>query len=191
MSGIEAKTYRVNERIRAPRVRVVDSEGKQLGIMPTREALRLAREQGLDLVEVAPNADPPVCKIIDYGRFIYEQRKRQKEAAKKQKLASDLKEVRLKLSIGEHDLKFKIKTAEEFLKEGRRVRFNLRLRGREKFEEKHLKRARELLRKIAAQLEPLAHPIDNPTFVGYAMTLTFAPKQRPGAKKEEKGGDEV
>lgn len=182
----------MNERIRFPRVRVIDEEGRQLGIMPTKEALRLAREKGLDLVEVAPHERPPVCRIMDFGKFLYEQKKRQKEAAKKQKIASDLKEIRLKLSIGEHDLQVKVRNAEEFLQEGRRVRFILRLRGREKAE-KHTERARELLRSIAGQLSPLANVVEGPLHAGSHMILTLAPKrprerpQRAEGKEREEG----
>ena len=175
----------MNERIRVPKVRVVDAEGKQLGIMPTKEALRLAREMGLDLVEIAPHARPPVCKIMDYGKFLYEQKKKQKEAARKQKIASDLKEIRLNLGIGEHDLQFKVRNAEEFLKEGRRVRFVLRLRGREKAS-KHTDRAKGLLDTIAEQLSPLSNVIEGPKRAGNFLILTLAPKREQTKPKEEK-----
>lgn len=182
----------MNERIRVPTVRVVDEEGKQIGIMPTKEALRLARELGLDLVEVAPLARPPVCKIMDYEKFLYDQKKRQKEAAKKQKIASDLKEIRLNLGIGEHDLQFKLRNAEEFLKEGRRVRFVLRLRGRERAS-KHSDRAKDLLDTIAEQLMPLANVIEGPERTDNFVILTLAPKrirgetERRGEPEGEKG----
>jgi len=170
---------------------VIDEEGRQLGIMPTREALRLAREKGLDLVEVAPHERPPVCRIMDFGRFLYEQKKRQKEAAKKQKIASDLKEIRLNLGIGEHDLRFKVRNAEEFLQEGKRVRFVLRLKGREKAE-KHTKRAEELLRSIAEQLSPLANVIEGPVHAESHLILTLAPRRLPERPKraEEREAEE-
>jgi translation initiation factor IF-3 len=116
---------RVNEQIRIPKVLVIDENGQKLGVMDTRDAIRLARSKGLDLIEVAPQARPPVCRIMDYGKFKYQQRKREKEARKHHK---ELKEIRLTPQIGEHDLMHRIRNAEEFLREGHRVRVFMQVR---------------------------------------------------------------
>ncbi|NAZ06421.1 MAG: translation initiation factor IF-3, partial [Thermocrinis sp.] len=107
--------YRVNRQIRAKEVRLIDQDGKQIGIVPLQEALRIAEERGLDLVEIAPNANPPVCKLLDYGKFLYELKKREKEARKKQKEHSmEVKDMNLSLRIDEHDLRVKLKHMREF-----------------------------------------------------------------------------
>ena len=122
----------MNERIRAREIRVIDDNGAQLGIMTPRDALAIARERGIDLIEVAPQANPPVCKIMDYGKFKYEQAKKEKESAKKSH-QSDLKDIRLDPPsgiIGEHDLQVKVNNAIRFLQEGDKVKVTLRFRGR-------------------------------------------------------------
>ncbi|MFN3946786.1 MAG: translation initiation factor IF-3 [Aquificaceae bacterium] len=124
--------YRVNRQIRAKEVRLIDEKGKQIGIVPLQEALRVAEEKGLDLVEVAPQANPPVCKILDYGKFIYELKKKEKEARKKQKEhAIEVKDMMLSLRIDEHDLQVKLRHMREFLMDGDKVRVRIRFRGRE------------------------------------------------------------
>ncbi|MFN7065703.1 MAG: translation initiation factor IF-3 [Aquificaceae bacterium] len=124
--------YKVNRQIRAKEVRLIDEKGKQIGIFPLQEALRIANEKGLDLVEIAPQASPPVCKILDYGKFLYELKKKEKEARKKQKEhAIEVKDMMLSLRIDEHDLKVKLKHMREFLAEGDKVRVRIRFRGRE------------------------------------------------------------
>ncbi len=124
--------YRVNRQIRAKEVRLIDENGKQIGIVPLQEALRIASEKGLDLVEIAPNANPPVCKILDYGKFLYELKKKEKEAKKKQREhAIEVKDMMLSLRIDEHDLKVKLKHMREFLMDGDKVRVRIRFRGRE------------------------------------------------------------
>jgi translation initiation factor IF-3 len=124
--------YRVNRQIRAKEVRLIDENGKQIGIVPLQEALRIANEKGLDLVEIAPNANPPVCKILDYGKFLYELKKKEKEAKKKQREhAIEVKDMMLSLRIDEHDLKVKLKHMREFLMDGDKVRVRIRFRGRE------------------------------------------------------------
>ncbi|HOP75580.1 MAG TPA: translation initiation factor IF-3 [Bacillota bacterium] len=121
---------RVNEEIRAKEVRVVSPEGEQLGIMSVRDALRIAQEKELDLVEVAPNAKPPVCRIMDYGKYRYEQSKREREARKKQKVI-EIKEIRMTPKIESHDFQVKVKAAQKFLKDGDKVKAIIRFRGRE------------------------------------------------------------
>lgn len=123
----QRKELRVNEQIRIPKVLVIDENGQKLGVMDTRDAIRLARSKGLDLIEVAPHLRPPVCRIMDYGKFKYQQRKKEKEARKHQK---ELKEIRLTPQMSEHDLLYRLKNAEEFLREGRRVRIFMQISGR-------------------------------------------------------------
>ncbi|MEN3028302.1 MAG: translation initiation factor IF-3 [Aquificaceae bacterium] len=124
--------YRVNRQIRAKEVRLIDEGGKQIGIVSLQDALRIAGERGLDLVEVAPQANPPVCKILDYGKFLYELKKKEKEAKKKQREhAIEIKDMMLSLRIDEHDLKVKLKHMREFLADGDKVRIRIRFRGRE------------------------------------------------------------
>jgi translation initiation factor IF-3 len=127
---IISKENLINEEIRAKEVRVISSEGEQLGIMPTKQALEIAESKQLDLVLIAPTANPPVCKIMDYGKFLYEQQKREKEARKKQKVIN-VKEIRISPNIEEHDLNVKAKNAEKFLRDGDKVKVTLRFRGRE------------------------------------------------------------
>jgi len=121
---------RVNEEIRAKEVRVVSPEGEQLGIMSVRDALKIAQDKELDLVEVAPNAKPPVCRIMDYGKYRYEQSKREREARKKQKVI-EIKEIRMTPKIESHDFQVKVKAAQKFLKDGDKVKAIIRFRGRE------------------------------------------------------------
>ena len=120
----------INEEIREREVRVIDADGTQLGIMPTKEALRIAQEKDLDLINIAPQAKPPVCKILDYGKYRFEQAKREKEAKKKQKVI-EIKEVRLSPNIEDHDMNTKAKMAAKFLQNGDKVKVSVRFRGRE------------------------------------------------------------
>ncbi len=122
--------HRINRAVRAPKVRVIDSEGKQLGVMTSYDALKLAEEAKLDLVEISPNAHPPVCKIIDYGKFRYAQAKRDKEQKKLQH-QTKMKEVKVKPNIDEHDLQVKVRRARDFLSKGDKVRLTCQFRGRE------------------------------------------------------------
>ncbi|MBP3445846.1 MAG: translation initiation factor IF-3 [Clostridia bacterium] len=128
--NIATKETQINEEIRDKEVRVIDSDGNQLGIMPIEEALRLAEEKNTDLVKIAPQAKPPVCKIMDYGKYRFEQAKREKEAKKNQRVI-EIKEVRLSLNIDTHDFETKVGHAVKFLKSGNRVKVSIRFRGRE------------------------------------------------------------
>ena len=128
--NIATKETQINEEIRDKEVRVIDSEGNQLGVMPIEEALRLAEEKNTDLVKIAPQAKPPVCKIMDYGKYRFEQAKREKEAKKNQRVI-EIKEVRLSLNIDTHDFETKVGHAIKFLKSGNRVKVSIRFRGRE------------------------------------------------------------
>lgn len=126
------KQLRTNNQIRSPQVQVIDSEGKQLGTLSVQEALRLAKEQELDLVEVGPNAQPPICKIMDYGKYIYQKERQEKKSGGAKKQKQEQKTVRVGFKIGAHDAKFKADQIGEFLKEGHMVKVELTLRGREK-----------------------------------------------------------
>ncbi|MDY6028863.1 MAG: translation initiation factor IF-3 [Acidaminococcaceae bacterium] len=164
---------RINEEIRAREVRVVGSEGQQLGIMSGRDALKLAAENHLDLVEIAPTAKPPVCRIMDYGKYRYEQQKRDKEARKKQK-TFDIKEVKLRPGIEDHDFNVKLKNAVRFLEDGDKVKVTIMFRGRELT---HPELGEVLLKKMAEQLQDMAVVERVPKLEGKNMIMIVAPKQ--------------
>jgi len=163
----------INERIRFPKIRVIDAEGKQLGIMTPREALKIAEEQELDLVLVSDKADPPVCRIMDYGKFKFEQEKKAREARKKQHTV-DIKEVKMRYKIEEHDYQVRINHAERFLKDGDKVKATVMFRGRE-IQHAHL--AKELLERMAKDLEAIAEVQQAPKQEGRNMTMVIAPKK--------------
>ncbi len=163
---------RVNEEIRAREVRVVSSEGEQLGIMSARDALRIAQEKNLDLVEVAPNAKPPVCRIMDYGKYRYEQSKREREARKKQRVI-EVKEIRMTPKIEDHDFQVKIKAALKFLKEGDKVKVMIRFRGREIV---HPELGKDLLTKFYDTLKDYAVLERAPKIEGKNMLMILAGK---------------
>lgn len=156
----------------------MDETGQQLGIMPTREALRLAQEKGLDLVKVAPDAKPPVCRIMDFGRYKYEQSKREREARKKQKIIT-VKEIRIRPTIDEHDYEVKLRNMRRFLADGDKVKVTVRFRGRQMT---HTEAGRDLLVKMADQLKDVGIVEREPRLEGSQMIMIVAP--RP----EEKGG---
>lgn len=162
----------MNQGIRAREVRVIDPEGNQLGILQIREALAAAMEFGLDLVEVSPTAKPPVCKIMDYGRFKYEQTKKQHEAKKKQ-ATFQLKEIKVRPKTGDHDLQTKLGHIRKFLERKDKVKVTVMFRGREiALSEK----GRELLQQIATEVEPTAVVEQLPKFEGRTMIMILAPK---------------
>lgn len=163
---------RINEEIRAREVRVIGSDGEQLGIMSGREAQQLAYEKHLDLVEIAPTAKPPVCRIMDYGKYRYEQQKREKESRKKQK-TFDIKEVKLRPGIEEHDFNVKFKNAVRFLEDGDKVKVTIMFRGREL---SHPELGEVLLNKMAAQLKEMAIVERQPKLEGKNMIMIVAPK---------------
>jgi translation initiation factor IF-3 len=162
----------LNQGIRAREVRVIDPEGKQLGILQIRDALAAASEFGLDLVEVSPTAKPPVCKIMDYGRFKYEQTKKQQEAKKKQ-TTFQIKEIKVRPKTGEHDLQTKMGHIRKFLDRKDKVKVTVMFKGREIALSD---RARGLLEQIAGQMEELAVVEQFPKFEGRTMTMVLAPK---------------
>ena len=168
---ISRQHTRTNEAIRAPELRVIDSDGKQLGILPRREALRLAEERSLDLVEVAPNARPPVVKLMDFGKYQYEKAKREREARKASKQI-DVKEIRLRPKTGEHDIAFKIRQARSFLESGAKVKVRIRFRGREIT---HQDVARRQLDRVAQDLSDVSTIEQRPGFEGRTMLMILAP----------------
>lgn len=163
---------RINHRIRVPEVRVVDDDGGMLGILPTHEALKRAQERGLDLVEVNPKAEPPVCKILDYGKFKYEEKKKATEARRKQSVV-EIKEIKLRPKTDDHDIDFKIRAARAFLEAGHKVKFTVRFRGREIT---HPQVAQSQLDRIVQQIEELANIEVRPTMEQRTMMLIVAPK---------------
>ncbi|MGV2827536.1 translation initiation factor IF-3 [Myxosarcina sp. GI1(2024)] len=164
---------KTNERIRFPKIRVIDSEGQQLGIITPKEALAIAREKNLDLVLVSETADPPVCKIMDYGKYKYEQDKKQKEAKKKQHNA-DVKEVKMRYKIEEHDYNVRVKNAQRFLKSGDKVKATVSFRGREI---QHSNLAEQLLHRMASDLEDVAEIQQSPKREGRNMMMMLSPKK--------------
>ncbi|MBX6351701.1 MAG: translation initiation factor IF-3 [Thermoflavifilum sp.] len=165
--------FQVNDGIRAREVRVIDVDGTQLGIMPLREARRIAEEKNLDLVNVAPTAKPPVCRIMDYGKFKYEQSKREREARKNQKVVM-IKEVRMTPNIEEHDFQVKLKNVVKFLSDGDKVKVSVRFRGREIT---HSSIGQQLLIKLAQQVSEHGVVERMPKLEGRQMVMILAPKQ--------------
>ncbi len=170
---------RINGEIRVKEVRVTDAGGNQLGIMPTREALERAEEVHLDLVEVAPKAKPPVCRIMNFGKYRYEQQKRDKEARKKQKVIT-IKEVKLRPNIEQHDFEVKAKNALRFINDGNKVKVTIMFRGREL---SHPELGRELLLKVADELSEFVIVERNPKLEGKNMIMILAPKQTKGGNQ--------
>ncbi|HEX5502745.1 MAG TPA: translation initiation factor IF-3 [Thermomicrobiales bacterium] len=171
-----SRPVRVNERIRIREVRLIDEDGQQLGIMPTVQALGLARERGLDLVEVAPNAAPPVCRIMDYGKARYEQSRKERESRKHSK-AITVKELRMEPRIDEHDLVTKGKRAQTFLEDGDKVKLTVTFRGRSIL---HPEIGRALLDHLIEQLAPYGAVEAAPRMEGRNMSMMMAPKKQPG-----------
>lgn len=163
---------RINEEIRAREVRVNAADGEQLGIMSLRDALELAEQRHLDLVEIAPKAKPPVCRIMDYGKYVYEQQKREKEAKKRQRVI-DVKEVKLRIRIEEHDFDVKTKNAIRFLQGGDKVKVTIMFRGRELT---HPELGEDLLNKMAEKLQEFAVVERKPKLEGRNMIMIVAPK---------------
>jgi len=178
---------RINERIGVREVRVVTDEGEQLGVLPTREALMKARELGLDLVEVAPTSRPPVCRIMDFGRYKYEQAKKTKEARKKQHQVK-VKEIKMRPKIETHDYDFKKKHIVEFLEAGEKVKVTLQFRGREMA---HTDLGRKVLDKLAQELEELAKVESAPKQEGRFMVMMLSPiSTKKSPKPAKKAPDE-
>ncbi|MGN0341478.1 MAG: translation initiation factor IF-3 [Roseburia sp.] len=163
----------INEQIRDKEVRLIGEDGEQLGIMPAKEALKMAQDADLDLVKIAPTAKPPVCKIVDYGKYKYEQMRREKEARKKQKTV-ELKEVRLSPNIETNDLNTKINAAKKFIAKGDKVKVTLRFRGREMA---HMQNSKHILDDFAEALAEVAVVEKAPKLEGRSLSMVLAEKR--------------
>ncbi|MAV62208.1 MAG: translation initiation factor IF-3 [Candidatus Pelagibacter sp.] len=162
---------RANNRINSPEVQVISSSGENLGILNTNEAISMAKEEGLDLIEIAPNAKPPVCKIIDIGKYKYDAQKKANQAKKKQKKI-ELKEIKLRPVTETHDYKFKIKNAQKFIIKGDKVKFTIRFKGRE-LQHSHL--GKELMDKIKLDMQEIGKVELHPKFDGKQMIMVIQP----------------
>lgn len=176
-----------NQQIRAKKVRLIGIDGKQIGVVTIQEALSLAQEEGVDLVEVVPDVDPPVCKVIDYGKFRYDQTKRKKEGKKGQHQVK-VKEIKFKPNIDVHDLDFKMKRAREFLEKGDKVRIVCAFRGREIL---HKEVGEKVVESFLSQLQDIGTVEAQPKLLGKTMTAVVAPSGAVVVKKKlgEKGED--
>ena len=179
-----SKQARINDEIRAEELRVIAEDGSMVGIISRDEALDLADEKNLDLVEISPNAEPPVAKILDYGKYRYEIQKREKEAKKKQKTIQ-VKEIRLSTFIEDHDILVKAKTAGKFLKAGDKVKVSLRFRGRER---DYVDKGKDVMKKFAEALEDVSEVEKKPKFEGRNLTMFLVPKgeKKPQAHKKDR-----
>ena len=175
---------RVNGKIRAREVRVVSQDGKQLGVPQLGEAINLARAQGVDLVEIAPNATPPVCRLVDYGKFRYEQAKKEKEARKHQH-ANKVKEVQLSATIDSHDFGVKVSHAVDFLCDEMKVKVTLRFRGREMA---HQEFGFQVVKKFIGEMAPYGHPDAPPKLIGKGINLMLSPLPRNKRAKNPNQG---
>lgn len=170
--------FRHNEQIRISPVRLINDKDEQVGIVSTNEALRMAREAGLDLVEVAPTARPPVCRIMDYGKWRYQQQKKE-DKSRASSRAGQLKELKFKtVKIGDHDLMIKINRARDFLKEGNKVQFTLQFRGREMA---HIELGRDIMKKVKDELVLVSKVERDAKMEGRRMTLVLQPDHKPAA----------
>jgi len=175
-----APATRINERIRVPSVRVIGDDGEQLGVMDTREAIRAAREKGLDLVEVAPGAEPPVCRIIDFGKFQYEAKKKANEAKKKQVIIT-VKEVKFRPGTDDHDYDYRMKHAREWLMGGDKVKATIWFRGREMT---HRELGSRILERLEKDLLDVGEVEARPRMEGNQMFIILGPKRHKGGKTE-------
>ena len=182
--------HQINEEILDKEVRLIGDQGEQLGIMSVDEALRIATEHELDLVKIAPGSNPPVCKIMDYGKFRFEQAKKEKEAKKNQRVI-EIKEIRMSPGIDTNDFNTKLKNAQKFLNDGDRVKVSVRFRGREMA---HTEIGAELLKDFAAQCAEIANLDKAPKLEGRSMSMFLSPKpqtppKKPAKPKQPKAGE--
>jgi translation initiation factor IF-3 len=170
--AIQKQRVRVNEQIRVPEVRLIGADGKQVGVMPLKEALALAEEAHLDLVEIAPQASPPVCRVMDYGKFKYQQSKKQQEARRRQ-TTIQVKEIKVRPKIEEHDMGFKLKNTRRFLAEGDKVKISVIFRGREIA---HPDRGYRILAQMAEALADVGGIEQEPKLEGRNLSMIVTPK---------------
>jgi len=175
----ERAKYRLNQQIRAPQVRLIDADGTHRGVMSLSEALAIAHERGLDLVEVSPAADPPVTRVMDYGKFLYQEAKRERESRKAQKTI-EVKEIRMRPKTTDHHRSFKIRDARRWLEEGMKVKVRIRFRGREIT---YPEIAIEQLREIAQELSDVAVVEQEPDREGHTMLMVLAPDRKKSTTK--------
>lgn len=169
-----SRQHRINRDIRVREVRLIDEEGKQMGIYPTREALRVAEERGFDLVEIAPQANPPVCRLLDYGKYMYELHRREREARKAQKQI-DVKEIQIRPKTADHDIQVKLNRARKFLGDGAKVRVRVRFRGRE---HTHPELGDELMEHVVEELGDVAVVESRPKMEGSALIMILSPAKK-------------
>ena len=174
--------HQINEEILDKEVRLIGDQGEQLGIMSAQEALKIAVEKELDLVKIAPGSNPPVCKVMDYGKFRFEQAKKEKEAKKNQRVI-EIKEIRMSPGIGENDFNTKLKNGQKFLTDGDRVKVSVRFRGREMA---HTEIGEQLLKDFVAKCADIATLDKNPKLEGRNMSMFLSPKPQAPAKKPAK-----
>ena len=163
---------RINDEIRVPKVLLIDQHGEKQGVMPTSAAIEAAEEAGLDLVEVSPNSDPPVCKILDFGKYKFQEQKKKNEARKRQKVV-EIKEIKLRPMIDDHDYDVKMRAMQRFFEEGDKVKITLRFRGRELA---HPELGMKLLQKVKADFETVAKVEYEPRMEGRQMIMILAPR---------------
>ena len=164
--------HKINSRIEAREVRLIDAQGENRGVVPTRQAIMMAEEAGLDLVEVSPDAKPPVAKILDYGKFKYQEQKKANEARKKQKVI-EIKEIKMRPNIDSHDYETKMKAVRRFFEEGDKVKLTLRFRGREMA---HMELGMQLLNKVREEVATIAKVEAEPKLEGRQMMMVLAPR---------------
>lgn len=162
---------RMNDEIRTPTIRLIDPEGNMIGVVPVKQGLAMAEQYGLDLVEISPTAEPPVCKVLDYGKYKYETQKKASEARKKQKVVA-LKEIKMRPNIDPHDYGIKLKNVRKFIAEGDKVKFTLRFRGREM---SHQELGMKLLQQVKADMEGEIRVESEPRLEGRQMVMVIAP----------------
>lgn len=181
-AAIRDSKARINGRIRVPQVRLIDELGEQVGVVPTFQAQQMAEQRGLDLVEVAPNAEPPVCRLMDYGKFRYDQAKKEREARKNQKVV-ELKEIRMQPNTDDHDIEVKSNQARRFLEEGDKVKLTVRLRGRQNA---HPDIGIKLLTDMSETLRDIAQVEQRPQHEGRAQSMVLAPGASKAPKRVER-----
>ena len=172
MTTIQKQRVRINEQIKVPEIRLIGADGQQVGVMPVKEALAMAAEANLDLVEVAPQAAPPVCRIMDYGKYKYQQSKKQQEARRRQTIIQ-VKEVKVRPKIEEHDMAFKLRNAKRFLSEGDKVKISVIFRGREIA---HTDRGFRMLALMSEALAEVATVEQHPKLEGRNLSMIVTPK---------------
>ncbi|EYB68820.1 translation initiation factor IF-3 [Deinococcus phoenicis] len=180
-----AKEHKVNEQIRVRQIRLIGAEGEQIGIIDTRDAMAMAREKSLDLVMVSPQAVPPVCRLLDYGRFRYEQQQNEKENRKRAR-AQEVKAIKFRVKIDDHDFNTKTGHVRRFLEDGHKVKVTIMFRGRERT---HPELGERILHRVADTLADIGTPEGMPSMMGMDMNMIMAPKAAPAPKREAPQAD--